>query len=80
MNLLEILTGAAVEVQSLRGLLEKIAASGTDIAPLAGELLARVDAAGAAADFAALAVVLPKEGLNVVLGKFDGRFHPGGAA
>lgn len=77
-TLLDILTEAGIEVTSLKALLTNIANGGTDLAPVAGDLLAKLEAANV--DLAGLAVVLPKEAFDVLKLHFDPRFHPGGAA
>lgn len=80
MNILDALAKMGLEIGDLRKVLEFVAGSGTDLAPKATELLAKMEGGVPAEKLAELATVLPKEILNATLGKFDGRFHPGGAA
>lgn len=79
MTLFELLRRAGTSVADLRKILEHVAESGSDLAPLAQEILTRFGEDVPAEKLAELASELPKEILNALQGKFDGRFHPGGA-
>lgn len=80
MNFLEMLRKAGLAVGDLRKILQHVADSGTDLAPVASDLLTKLEGSVPAEKIAELAAALPHEILNAVQGKFDGRFHPGGAA
>lgn len=79
MNFLEILRRAGLSVGDLTKVLQHVADSGTDLAPLAATLLEKLQAAPTAEKLAELAASLPGELLNIAQGKIDSRFHPGAA-
>lgn len=79
MTILDILSRAVGSVSDLRRVVQAVADSDTDLAPVAAELLTKLDVALSAEDLAGLAAALPGEIINAVQGKFDPRFHPGGA-
>lgn len=80
MNFLEALRKMGLSVTDLKRVLEHVASSGTDMAPVAASLLEKLGAGVPAEKLVELASVLPAEILNAAQGKFDPRFHPGGAA
>lgn len=80
MNFLDILRRAGLGVGDLKKILEAVAEGGTDLAPVAQALLEKLGEGVPAEKLAELASAIPGELLNIAQGKFDGRFHPGGAS
>lgn len=80
MNFFDLLRRGGLKVSDLRQILQFVADSGSELAPLAAELLTKLEGGVPAEKLAELISVLPGEFLNVAQLKLDGRFHPGGAA
>lgn len=69
-----------IPAAALRTLFETAAAGAPDVAKSAEMLLAKLDQPLSPESFAALALILPPEALDILSGKFKGKIHPGDLA